>query len=149
MTDHDQDDELYDDDLEEEDSDEIDPAFYSGGGIIFSDPELELLGDIEGLKVLNLQPGTGEEALSLVNLGAGEVTVIDDERSIEDAVLLSQEAGVAANFVVADVNALPSKPSDGWTVRMIGRSKTSANSQSRSSWPGTAMIAPVPYPIRT
>ncbi len=40
--------------------------------------------------------------------------------------------------------ASPVKPSGGCTVRMIGRSKTCANSQSRSSWPGTAMIAPVP-----
>ena len=40
--------------------------------------------------------------------------------------------------------ALPSQPSGGWTVRTIGRSKASANAQSRWSWPGTAMIAPVP-----
>ncbi len=42
------------------------------------------------------------------------------------------------------VYALPSKPSGGATVRTIGSSKASAKSQSRSSWPGTAMIAPVP-----
>ena len=35
-------------------------------------------------------------------------------------------------------------PSVGCTVRMIGRSNAVAKSQSRSSWPGTAMIAPVP-----
>jgi hypothetical protein len=40
--------------------------------------------------------------------------------------------------------AWPSKSSGGWTVRMIGRSNASAKSQSRWSWPGTAMIAPVP-----
>ena len=45
--------------------------------------------------------------------------------------------------------ALPSKSSGGRTVRMIGSSKTSANSQSRWSCPGTAMIAPVPYPAST
>ena len=38
----------------------------------------------------------------------------------------------------------PSQPSGGCTVRMMGRPKASANSQSRSSSPGTAMIAPVP-----
>ena len=45
------------------------------------------------------------------------------------------------------VNAWPpasSKPSVGCTVRTIGRWYASANAQSRSSWPGTAMIAPVP-----
>ena len=40
--------------------------------------------------------------------------------------------------------ALPSKSSGARTVRMIGRSNRSAKSQSRWSWPGTAMIAPVP-----
>ena len=35
-------------------------------------------------------------------------------------------------------------PCDGCTVRMTGRSKAVAKSQSRSSWPGTAMMAPVP-----
>jgi len=38
----------------------------------------------------------------------------------------------------------PSNPSGASTVRMMGRSKISAKAQSRSSWPGTAMIAPVP-----
>ena len=42
------------------------------------------------------------------------------------------------------VYASPSQPSGGATVRTIGRPNGSANSQSRSSWPGTAMIAPVP-----
>jgi hypothetical protein len=42
------------------------------------------------------------------------------------------------------VNASPSKSSGGLTVRTIDRSKVRANSQSRWSWPGTAMMAPVP-----
>ena len=42
-----------------------------------------------------------------------------------------------------------SNPAGGCTVRTIGSPNVSANSQSRSSCPGTAMIAPVPYPART
>ncbi len=43
------------------------------------------------------------------------------------------------------VNAVSRRgPRSGCTVRMIGRSNAVAKSQSRSSWPGTAMIAPVP-----
>ena len=34
-------------------------------------------------------------------------------------------------------------------TRTMGRSNWPANSKSRSSWPGTAMMAPVPYPVRT
>ena len=95
-------------DPEDPAADEIDPGFYTSGGIVLSDPELELLGDIQDLKVLNLQPGTGEEALSFANLGA-EVTVIDDEHSLADAIALAAEAAITLNFFDADVNALPSK----------------------------------------
>ena len=36
------------------------------------------------------------------------------------------------------------EPSLGWTTQRIGRLKARANSKSRWSWAGTAMIAPVP-----
>ncbi len=42
------------------------------------------------------------------------------------------------------VQAPPSKPSGGWTVRTTGRPWAWAKSQSRSSSAGTAMMAPVP-----
>ena len=35
------------------------------------------------------------------------------------------------------------------TTSMIGRLNFFANAQSRVSWPGTAMIAPVPYVMST
>ena len=58
----------------------------------------------------------------------------------------SRETESLAEFTAgpSPVYALPSQPSGGWTVRTIGRSKTSAKSQSRWSWAGTAMMAPVP-----
>ena len=43
----------------------------------------------------------------------------------------------------------PPSPSCGATTWRIGRSYAVANSWSRSSWAGTAMIAPVPYSIST
>ena len=45
---------------------------------------------------------------------------------------------------VAGERLAVASPSGGCTVRTIGRSNASAKSQSRWSWPGTAMIAPVP-----
>ena len=41
-------------------------------------------------------------------------------------------------------NASPSNPTGGATVRTTGSPYAAAKSQSRWSWPGTAMIAPVP-----
>jgi hypothetical protein len=52
------------------------------------------------------------------------------------------DLGLAANGVRA------SCPSPA-TTRTIGRSNFVANSKSRSSCPGTAMIAPVPYSMST
>ena len=45
----------------------------------------------------------------------------------------------------ADEISFPSSSMTG----TIGSSNRSANSRSRSSWAGTAMIAPVPYSIST
>jgi len=41
-------------------------------------------------------------------------------------------------------SAMASRTSAGTTTILIGSSYLRANSQSRSSWPGTAMTAPVP-----
>ncbi len=100
-------------DLEDDpEAQEIDPAFYGAGGVIFTDAELDLIGDVDGLKVLNLQPGTGEEAVSLVNLGA-TVIALDDEMSLADAQQLAFNAGVAVQFDIEDLNMLSMKYREG------------------------------------
>lgn len=100
-------------DLEEDpEAHEIDPAFYASGGIIFTDAELELLGDVDGLNVLVLQPGTGEEAVSLVNLGA-TVTALDDLNSLVDAQELAHKSGIQVEFAEEDLNALSMKFREG------------------------------------
>ncbi len=49
----------------------------------------------------------------------------------------------------SQVSGSVERPSVGSTTQRIGRSKARAKAKSRLSWAGTAMIAPVPYPIRT
>ena len=61
--------------------------------------------------------------------------------------LISTSSSVCATYA-------PSKspapiPSRGATTWRTGSPNVSANSKSRSSWPGTAITAPVPYSIRT
>ena len=65
------------------------------------------------------------------------------------AVALSRPSSEISSFAEliigpAPVYAPPSKSAGGCTVRTTGSSKASANSKSRVSSPGTAMIAPVP-----
>lgn len=63
---------------------------------------------------------------------------------VELMILASYEANASSHSAGS-----ADRPSDGSTTQRIGSSKARANAKSRLSCAGTAMIAPVPYPIRT
>jgi hypothetical protein len=85
-----------DDELEDlEDDDDVDPAFYANGGVIFSEDEVGALGDLKGKRVLHLTFGCTEEGPSLVNLGA-TVTEAGDDGS---TAALAEAAGLTIEFV--------------------------------------------------
>jgi SAM-dependent methyltransferase len=86
-------------------AEEIDPAFYSNGGITLSEFEVEALGELHGRRLLVLGAGNGEDICSLINLGAN-VFVIDDEESLEPARDLVTGAGLQAEFVTDDPSML-------------------------------------------
>jgi ubiquinone/menaquinone biosynthesis C-methylase UbiE len=68
--------------------------------------ELDLLGPINGKKILHLQCHFGQDTLSLARLGA-EVTGVDfSEKAIEQAKDLAQELHLPARFICSDVYAL-------------------------------------------
>lgn len=79
----------------EEEADEVDPAFYANGGVIFSDDERGALGDLTGKRVLHLTFGCSEEGPSLVNMGAVVTEVGDDGTTAE----LAAAAGLKIEFV--------------------------------------------------
>jgi SAM-dependent methyltransferase len=83
-------------------NEEIDPAFYANGGIVFNDDERGALGDVTGLRVLHLTWGCTEESLSLVNMGA-TVTEVGDDGS---TAALAAAAGLSIEFVEDDPGAL-------------------------------------------
>ncbi len=56
----------------------IDTGFYVDGGSCLSESESAILGDVSGMRILVSPEGTGEEVLSLLNLGA-DVTVLGSE----------------------------------------------------------------------
>jgi hypothetical protein len=53
----------------------IDIGYYLNGGNCLSESERAILGDVSGMRILVSPEGTGEEVLSLLNLGA-DVTVL-------------------------------------------------------------------------
>jgi SAM-dependent methyltransferase len=81
-------------------------AFKHGEQQSLNPTELGLLGNLNGQSVLHLQCHFGLDTLSLAKLGA-TVTGIDiSDVSVSEARKLSEETGIPATFLCADVQAL-------------------------------------------
>ena len=88
-------------------------AFFAAGGIRLPTVARATLGELTDLRVLHLQCATGEESLSLANLGA-EVTAVDiAEAQIDIARQTATATGLPVSFVAADVLDLPAELRDG------------------------------------
>lgn len=73
-----------------------------GGSTLFAD-ERNLLGDVAGQRVIHLQCHTGEDTLSLAQVGAIATGVDLSDVAIDAARDLSRDAGIDATFVCAEV----------------------------------------------
>lgn len=92
---------------------EIDPAFYTHGGTCFSEAESLAVADCAGEKALVMPAAGGEEALSLVNLGAA-VSVLDTADGAAKAKGLVGQSGMSVRFLepAGEAAALPGGPYD-------------------------------------
>jgi SAM-dependent methyltransferase len=78
-------------------------GFLGAGGSTLFPEERRLLGDLSGRSVAHLQCNSGGDTLGLAALGA-DVTGVDlSDRAVLSARRLSEESGIAARFVRADV----------------------------------------------
>jgi len=88
-------------------SDFYDLKGFKNGKSSLNDIELDILGDITGLKILHLQCHFGQDTISLSRLGA-KVTGMDlSNKSIKKAKELAEECGTDNKFVCCDVYDLP------------------------------------------
>lgn len=78
-------------------------TFFRNGGNKLYPEERALLGDLHGLSVVHLQCNSGQDTLSLVQLGAEAIGVDISDEAIETARRISQNSGVPATFYRADV----------------------------------------------
>jgi len=79
-------------------------AFLRGGGSTLFSEEIDLLGDLTGLRVLHQQCNAGQDTLSIAARGVGAITGVDiSDEAIEFATRLSHDTGIAARFVRSDV----------------------------------------------
>ncbi|MCQ6563816.1 class I SAM-dependent methyltransferase [Paenibacillus mendelii] len=90
-----------------EKSDFYDVEGFKAGKSTLKSIELVELGDLEGKSILHLQCHFGLDSLSLARMGA-KVTGVDlSDEAIELAKKLSNETGVHADFICADILQLP------------------------------------------
>lgn len=78
--------------------------FFRDGGRKMSEDERGILGDVTGLSVLHLQCNSGQDTLSIKQLGAAKVTGVDiSDEAIDFARRLSADSGLEGTFHRADV----------------------------------------------
>ena len=82
------------------------PAFRQGKNSLNA-IELDLLGELQGKKILHLQCHFGQDTLSLARLGARVTGVDFSEKAIEAARQIQSELQLEAQFICTDLYALP------------------------------------------
>ena len=88
-------------------SDFYDQTTFLEGKNSLKKPELDVLGDVRGKRILHLQCHFGQDTLSLDRMGA-IVTGLDFSNvAIENAVKINDQLGLNASFICSDVYSLP------------------------------------------
>lgn len=78
-------------------------AFFRNGGSTLYPEELQLLGHLDGLRLLHLQCNAGQDSLSLARLGARVTGVDIADSAIDFARQPSRDSGIAADFQRDDI----------------------------------------------
>ena len=90
----------------------IDSAFYGQEAFLkgkntLCEPELRLLGNVSGKKILHLQCHFGQDSISLARMGASVTGVDLSDKAVEKAKSLAKELNVDARFICCDLFELP------------------------------------------
>ena len=99
----------------------IDSDFYDNDNFIkgkstLNSIELDLLGDVNGKKILHLQCHFGQDSLSLARMGA-KVTGVDlSDRAIAKAQELNIQLQLDAQFICCDIYDLPNHLNDTFDI---------------------------------
>lgn len=91
-------------------------SFFVAGGSTLPAAELAAAGDVRDRRVLHLACSCGDEVLSWAQLGASATGVDISEVALEMAIEKSAAAGIPADFVRADMLALPASPLTGFDL---------------------------------
>jgi len=78
--------------------------------------ELQLLGDVSGLRILELGCGGGQTSIAFAQQGATVVGVDISDQQLRFARTLAAQAGVAVAFVQGDISVLPNFQAGEWDL---------------------------------
>lgn len=82
------------------------PGFLKGNSSLHK-IELDLLGNLQGKRILHLQCHFGQDTISLSRMGAEVVGIDLSDKSIEKAKTLAIETKTSAKFICCDIYDLP------------------------------------------
>jgi len=88
-------------------SDFYDMKGFLSGNSSLNNIELDLLGDINGKRILHLQCHFGQDTISLAREGAKATGVDLSDKAIQKAKEIAEECEVNANFICCDIFDLP------------------------------------------
>jgi SAM-dependent methyltransferase len=80
---------------------------FMNGKSTLNDIELELLGDVNGKKVLHMQCHFGQDTMTFSRMGAFATGVDFSEKAIEKAREINQNLGLNATFICCDIYDAP------------------------------------------
>ena len=95
-------------------------AFFANGGVALVQSEVELLGDVSGLRLLDTSCGCdAQQAFSWENLGAEVVGSDLSPVAIKIARENARKIGSGVEFVEADAQTLDPFPSESFDIRLF------------------------------
>ena len=89
---------------------------FLSGATSLNKIELDLLGDLTGIKILHLQCHFGQDSISLSRKGAIVTGVDFSEESIKKAQELAITCGTNTQFICSDIYSLPEKLEDSFDL---------------------------------
>lgn len=90
-------------------------SFMEGKNTL-KEPELEVLGDVSGKRILHLQCHFGQDTLSLARMGANATGLDFSNVAIEHAIEINKQLSLDASFVCTDVYSLPDELIDQFDI---------------------------------
>jgi len=126
------------------------------GALVADELGAQVLGDVQGKRILDAGCGGGQNCLALARLGAHVVGVDASERQIDYARALAKQEGFEIPFAVGDVADLGELAAERWdlilsvaVLHYLEEPATAIRQAAQALVPGGRLIVSVDHPMRS